>query len=82
MIEKFGKDENDAELPISRGRNTLLRVMLLQLKIGERLFLPKEDWKTKSGPYHVVARIKKSKGYEYLHGRALDKPGWWFKRVK
>lgn len=82
MIKKLSKEETKSELPVSRGRNTLLRVMLLQLEIGESLFLPLDDWKTKTKPYHVVARIKKSKGYEYDYGFKIDGTGWLFKRVK
>lgn len=82
MIQKLGKDEFKNDLPVSRGRNTMLRVMLLQLEVGESLFLPRDDWKTKTKPYYVVARIKKTKGYLYDYGFKTDGSGWLFRRVK
>lgn len=82
MIKIYSKEETPEVLPISRGRNTLLRVKLLQLKIGESLELPKEDWKSKNTPRYVVGTIKKKFGFQYEWGKKIDGTGWVFKRVK
>ena len=81
MIKKLRKDEMPAILPLARKRNTLLRVMLLQLEIGEGLFLPKEDWKAKNGPRFIVAGITKTHGFRYDWGWKADGTGWMFRRT-
>jgi hypothetical protein len=82
MIKIYSKEEAPEILPVSHGRNTLLRVKLLQLKVGEYLELPKEDWKTKNTPRYIVAAIKKKFGFEYEWGKKIDGTGWAFRRVK
>ena len=62
-MEKIDKANLPAILPVSKGRNTLLRAMLLQLQVGEGLFLPRSEWKGKSRPAYIVARIKKTHGF-------------------
>ena len=69
-------------MPVSRKRNSFLRAKLLQLQIGEGIFLPKAEWKTKTGPAHIVARLKKTMGLEFDYGFKTDGTGWLFKRVK
>jgi hypothetical protein len=81
MIEKLNKDEMPAILPLSRKGNTVLRVMLLQLEIGEGLFLPKEDWKAKNGPRFIVAGVTKTHGFRYEFGWKADGTGWLFRRT-
>ncbi len=81
MIKKLSKDEMPAILPLSRKRNTVLRVMLLQLEIGEGLFMPKEDWKTKNGPRFIVAGVTKTHGFRYDYGWMADGTGWMFRRT-
>lgn len=68
-------------LPVSRGRNTMLRAQLLQLEVGEGLFLPRNEWKTKNGPSYIIAYLKKSHGYRYDYGFKIDGSGWLFRRV-
>jgi hypothetical protein len=69
-------------LPVSKGRNTLLRASMLQCKVGDVIFLPNEDWKTKNTPYYVVGRVKKTHGFLFEWGKSIDQSGWWFSRVK
>jgi hypothetical protein len=76
MIEKLNKDEMPAILPLSRKGNTVLRVMLLQLEVGEGLFLPKEDWKAKNGPRFIVAGVTKpTVSATSLAGRPMARGG-------
>ncbi len=82
MMKKFKKDEAPAQLPICRGRSTLLRSQLLQLQVGEVLFLAKEEWKSKSGPTYIVGHIKKTHSYLFEYGLKTDGSGWLFRRVK
>jgi hypothetical protein len=82
MIKILSKEETPTILPISKGRNTLLRTMLLQLEVGQVLFLPKEDWKTKNSPFYIVSAIKKKFGMQYEYGRKVDGTGWLFRRTK
>lgn len=81
MIKKLDKDEVPEMLPIKRGRESLLRIMLLKLEIGETLFMPKQDWKAKVGPYYIVASVKKKFGYRFEYGMKDDGSGWLFRRV-
>lgn len=82
QMRKLSAEELPEVLPIDKGRTTMLRAKLLELKVGEGLFLPKEEWKTKNGPYYVVAYIKKTHGFKYDYGIKTDRTGWLFKRVK
>lgn len=68
-------------LPLKKGRSTKLRIMLLGLKVGQGLYMDKEEWKAKSGPYYIVARIKKTHGYRYTYTRTADNKGWMFCRI-
>jgi len=81
MIKKLDKSEVPEILPIRRGKDTLLRTMLLKLEVGETLFLPKQDWKAKTGPYYIVSKIKQKFGYRYEHGPKDDGTGWLFRRI-
>jgi hypothetical protein len=46
---RFVKKEDLPEvLPVLRKRETTLRYMLIQLQVGESVYLPKEKWKNKS----------------------------------
>ena len=70
------------QLPVKRGRDTRLRVGLLTLEVGDGLFLPKEEWKRKSSPAFVVARLKKTHSLWFEYGLKTDGSGWLFRRVK
>jgi hypothetical protein len=84
MTEKMQflkKEDIPGFLPIVRKRETTLRAMLLQLQIGEGVFLPKEKWKNKSSPAFIVAYLKKTKGLKFEYGFKTDGTGWLFRRV-
>jgi hypothetical protein len=81
MIRKFGKEDTPQQLPVVRGRSTLLSAMLLQLEVGESLFLPREDWKTKNGPYYIIAYLRKTTSFRFDYGLKTDGSGWLFKRI-
>ncbi len=81
MITIIPKEEAPEILPVSRGRNTLLRVMLMQMKVGEILVLPKEDWKTKNSPRYIIAYLRKKTSLRYDYGKSIDGKGWQFRRV-
>jgi len=68
-------------LPVNRGRNTILRAMLLQMEVGQVLFLPREEWKTKNTPRYIVAAIKKKFPHRFDYGFKIDGTGWLFKRI-
>jgi len=80
-MEIIRKENVKGNMPIKRGRDTKLRLGLLELEVGDELFLPKEEWKRKNGPYYVVARIKKTHGFRYRYAMKLDNTGWLFRRV-
>jgi hypothetical protein len=81
-MKKIPKEEMPQQLPVKRGRDTRLRGALVQLEVGEGLFLPKEEWKRKSSPAFVVARLKKTLNLRFEYGQKTDGTGWLFKRVK
>lgn len=80
-MKKLNKDEIPEVLPVTHGRNTHLRTMLLQLSVGEVLEMPITEWKTKHGPYYIVSYIKKSHGFRYEYGKKTDGTSWLFKRL-
>ena len=76
------KDEVPKILPVKPGRDSKLRLNLLQLEVGQTLFMGKEEWKRKNPPYKVVAKIKKTHGYLFEYGLKSDDTGWLFRRKK
>jgi hypothetical protein len=80
-MEKLKKEELPDLLPVKRGRDTLLRTQLLQLQVGEGVFMPKEEWKRKNTPFYVIAQLKKTKGLRFEYGMKTDGTGWLFRRV-
>ncbi len=81
-MHKLENDQIPEHLPISRSKNTMLRVGLLALKVGEVLFLPKDEWRAKNTPYYIVRYIKKTHGYRFDYGFKTDGTGWLFKRIE
>lgn len=81
MMKKLEKDEIPALLPIKRRRETTLRAMLLQLEVGEGVFLPFEKWKNKNSPAFVISHLKKTKGLRFEYGKKTDDSGWLFRRL-
>lgn len=59
----------------------MLRVKLLELQIGEGIFLPRDEWRTKNSPAYVISYIKKTHNYRFEYGFKTDGTGWLFKRV-
>jgi hypothetical protein len=80
-MQKIAKEDLPAILPTRGGRDTKLRVNLLQLAVGEGLFMTNEEWKRKNPPYKIVARIKKTHGFRYEYGLKGDGSGWLFRRI-
>lgn len=80
-MKKLTPEETPEVLPLKRGRSTQLRTLLLQLAVGEVAYLPKEEWKTKNPPAHIVSHIKKTHGYRYEYGMKADGTGWLFRRT-
>jgi hypothetical protein len=78
---KISKEEMPAILPVMRTRITLLRSELQQLQVGEGYFLPKEEWKTKSTPSHIIGYLKRTRGMVFEYGFKTDGTGWLFKRI-
>lgn len=81
-MKLLSKEALPAILPLKRGRDTKLRLMLLRTQVGEGVFMPKEEWVGKSSPYYIVARVKKTHGFVFEYGMEYDGSGWKFRRVK
>ena len=80
-MKKIPKDELPDILPIYKGKDTSLRVNLLQLKVGEGLELSINEWKRKNPPYKIARGVKKTHGYIFEYGLKRDGTGWLFRRV-
>ena len=80
-MQKLTKDELPGILPVKRGRMTLLRAELEKLQVGEVLFMPRAEWKTKSSPRYIINAIKKKSGLRFEWGFKTDGTGWLFRRV-
>ncbi len=74
-------DDPLADLPIKNGRDTLLRIKLLQLKVGEKLVMYKDEWQRKNPPYKIVAGVKKTHQRTFEYGMRADKTAWEFRRL-
>jgi hypothetical protein len=81
-MKKIPKEEMPQQLPVKRGRDSRLRGALLELEVGDGLFLPTAEWKPKSSPAFVVARLKKTQNLRFEYGLKPDGSGWLFRRVK
>ena len=80
-MEKIESSQMPELLPVSKGRNTMLRAQLLQLKVGEGLFMPASEWKTKTRPYYIITRLKRKLNMTFEYGFKTDGSGWLFRRV-
>ena len=80
-MKKLKETELPEILPVYKGRDTKLRVMLLNLQVGEGIELPLQEWKRKNPPYKIARRIKKTHGFVYEYGLKRDGTGWLFRRV-
>jgi hypothetical protein len=75
------KEEVPAVLPTKGGRDTKLRVMLIQLQVGDALDVPTEEWHRKNPPYKIIAGVKKTHGFRFEYGKKADDSGWIFRRI-
>lgn len=80
-MEFIKKEDLPAMLPVKRGRDTKLRIALLQLEVGDGIFLPKEEWKRKNTPSYVVLAIKRTHQRTFEYGFKSDGTGWLFRRT-
>jgi len=62
---------------LKQGRQTVLRALLLQLRIGEAVYMKNEEWKAKRSPYEIATRLQKKMGWSITYGS-----GWLFKRTQ
>jgi hypothetical protein len=81
MMEKLLKEAIPTILPVKQGRETKLRKTLMELNIGEGLFMPKTEWTSRSSPAYVVARLKKTHKLRFEYGMKTDGTGWIFRRL-
>jgi hypothetical protein len=68
-------------LPIKGGRETILRIMLWKVKVGERLEVEANEWPCKNPPYKIVAG-KENNHFIFKYGMKADGSGWLFKRIQ
>ena len=54
---------------------------ILNLKVGDKALIDKEDWKTKVPLSHTLHTYALFKG-KYSCKTLLDKSGWWVQRIK
>jgi hypothetical protein len=78
-MRKLTPEETPDLLPIKRGSSKQLRLMLLQLAIGDVVFMPREEWKRKDSPSFIISYIKKTHGFRYDYGMKSDDTGWLFR---
>lgn len=80
-MEKMQKEELSGVLPVKRGRDSNLRIMLLQLETGEGLKMKASEWHRKTTPYYIVAGIKKTHQRTFEYGLRPDGSEWLFRRL-
>lgn len=75
--------EADEIIGLGRGRNTLVRKSLMQLKVGQVLIIEKgKDWVTELPPYRTIRNFAKRSGRKFEYGRTVDGVGWFARRLQ
>jgi hypothetical protein len=77
-------EEEANNIPTNKtGRNSLIRNYLLNLNVGEIIFLERSDWKQKrNGPSDLISRMRKETKFDFICEKALDNSGWVIRRTK
>lgn len=65
-----------------RGRQSPFSRAVMQLLVGEVLYLPKEEWKNKYHPSKTVYTIKKRYSRKFELFTEASGKGWTVKRLK
>jgi hypothetical protein len=81
-MKKLTKEEVAQHGIIKNGRTTKIRIMLMELQIGEGFIIERGiDWKAKTPPYRIVNYFAKKSKRSFVSGQTADKKGWIVKRT-
>lgn len=80
-MKKITKEEKEKMLVQGRGRSSPVMSMLQAMKVGEILFVEKNDWKWQRGPGTICKRLEKNYGLKFKCNKVLDGSGWVIERM-
>ncbi|MFH1005280.1 MAG: hypothetical protein V1781_07290 [Bacteroidota bacterium] len=82
-MKKLSAEEFE-QMPIKgTGRSSQFYRAIINLCVGESLFIIKEEWKGYATPTRICRYIMKKFPYvKYLSGKLADGSGWAIKRVE
>jgi len=80
-METLSKEEANAMLLLTSGREIAVSSRLKSLQPGEALVVKRSEWKTKYAPSKIARRIEKQDGWKFRTGRLADNSGWMLQRL-
>jgi len=76
-------NEDFEKLPIKgSGRSSHFYKSIINLKMGENLFISTDEWDGYKTPSNICRYIEKKFPVKYLCGKIADGSGWAIKRVE
>lgn len=82
IMKKLSEEEFSKLALTGRGNSSPFYKAIIGLRVGEALFISKEEWKGYKTPTRICRYIEKRfKGVQYTCGRVADGSGWAVKRL-
>ena len=80
-MRKLTKEEYEAMNLVGHGRQSRFSRAVMELEVGEVLFLPTEEWKNKYHPSDAVRNIARRYKRKFEVLREASGKGWTVKRL-
>ena len=80
-MKKISQEEFEAMNLVGHGRQSAFSRAVMQLEVGEVLYLPKEEWKKKYHPSKSVYTIAKRHNRKFEVLSEVNNKGWTVKRI-
>lgn len=82
-MKKLSKEEAASIATRPAGRNSMVRVYLMNMQVNDIILLEKKDWKQKKRkPSTYCRELERSTGRKWKCETALDGSGWVIERME
>lgn len=81
-MRELAPGELSANVPLGKGRFTLIFLKVASLEVGKGLVIDRTDFVTKGTPYRIFKNVMNKTGHVLQYGRMPDGSGWFVQRVK
>jgi hypothetical protein len=82
-MRKLTEEEANSIPSRKAGKQSVARMALMNMEIGEIILLEKSDWKEKKNqPFDLIGRLRREKHRDFTCNIILDGSGWIIKRLK